>query len=102
MLFMCAYCAYAIGEALYLSGIMALFFCGIILSHYNWYNLSDASKVASAHVFKGFAMVGWANFVSHVEPFAVRLVFVWGDDQTTETMVFLYLGMSLFSGIYST
>jgi hypothetical protein len=58
VLFMCAYCAYAIGESLYLSGIMALFFCGIILSHYNWYNLSDASKVASAHVFKGFAMVG--------------------------------------------
>ena len=36
VLFLCAYCAYAVGEALYLSGIMSLFFCGIILSHYNW------------------------------------------------------------------
>lgn len=37
VLFMCAYSSYAIGEVFYLSGIMALFFCGIVLSHYNWW-----------------------------------------------------------------
>lgn len=57
MLFLFAYGSYAMGESIGLSGIMSLFFCGIVLSHYNWYNLSRESQVASAHVFKAFAMV---------------------------------------------
>lgn len=31
-----AYSSYGISEALALSGIMALFFCGVVLAHYNW------------------------------------------------------------------
>ena len=57
VLFLFAYSGYAVAEAITMSGIMSLFFTGIVLSHYNWYNLSDASKVATAHIFKGFAMV---------------------------------------------
>lgn len=35
-MFLFAYAAYAISEAIDLSGIMALFFCGIVMSHYAW------------------------------------------------------------------
>lgn len=130
ILFMCAYSSYAIGEACYISGIMALFFCGIALSHYNWYvvpclppcartraypslrlslralsvryNLSDASKVASAHIFKGFAMVrGWASVLLSC-PGVMPCVPSPFLSQTTETLVFTFLGMNLFAGIYST
>ena len=76
VLFLFAYTGYAGAEAIQLSGIMSLFFCGIVLSHYNWHNLSDASKVSTHHIFKGFAM-------------------------TTETIVFAYMGMSLFSGQFN-
>lgn len=46
-----AYLTYAFAQLLGLSGIVALFFFGIVLSHYNWYNLSEASKVASNVTF---------------------------------------------------
>ena len=45
MLFLFAYGSYALGESVELSGIMALFFCGIVLAHYNSYNLSKTSQV---------------------------------------------------------
>ena len=34
-----------------LSGITALFCFGVVLAHYNWYNLSECSKVASKVIF---------------------------------------------------
>lgn len=45
VLFLCAYTAYAVGEAMYLSGIMALFFCGVVLSHYNWYVCDSVTDI---------------------------------------------------------
>lgn len=35
LLFLFAYSSYAFAEAIELSGIMALFFCGIVMAHYN-------------------------------------------------------------------
>ena len=75
LLFLFCYCCYAFAEALELSGIMALFFNGIVLSHYNSYNLSRTSHVASEQIFATLATV-------------------------TETMVFLYMGMGVFTGRY--
>eukprot|EP00929_Paragymnodinium_shiwhaense_P042859 TRINITY_DN22111_c0_g1_i1.p1 TRINITY_DN22111_c0_g1~~TRINITY_DN22111_c0_g1_i1.p1 ORF type:complete len:706 (-),score=106.85 TRINITY_DN22111_c0_g1_i1:153-2270(-) len=46
-----AYLTFAISQLLGLSGIVALFFFGIVLAHYNWYNLSEPSKVASKVTF---------------------------------------------------
>lgn len=50
LLFLFCYCCYAAAEAMELSGIMALFFNGIILSHYNSYNLSSESRHATEQV----------------------------------------------------
>ena len=51
-LLICAFGSYAVAEAISLSGIMALFFCGITLSHYNFYNLSESSQISSTYVFE--------------------------------------------------
>ena len=67
------YLCYATAEALELSGIMALFFQGIVLSHYNAYNLSPRAHVASEQIFSTFATL-------------------------TETIVFVYMGMGVFTG----
>jgi sodium/hydrogen exchanger 8 len=52
---------------------MALFFQGIVLSHYNAYNLSPRAHVASEQIFSTFATL-------------------------TETIVFVYMGMGVFTG----
>lgn len=76
LLFLFAYGAYALAEVMALSGIMALFFCGISLAHYNFYNLSEGSQVAAGVIFESMA-------------------------QVAETFVFLYMGMGLFIGRFS-
>jgi sodium/hydrogen exchanger 8 len=77
LLLLFAYLAYAVAEAIELSGIMALFFCGIVLSHYNWHNLSGETQAASVYVFHAFA-------------------------HTSETVVFAYIGICVFTGAYAT
>lgn len=73
LLFCFCYCCYATAEAVSLSGIMALFFNGIVLSHYNSYNLSPTANVTTDQIFGTLAVV-------------------------TETIVFLYMGMGVFTG----
>lgn len=73
LLFCFCYLCYATAEAVALSGIMALFFNGVVLSHYNSYNLSSTAHVASEQIFATLATV-------------------------TETIVFLYMGMGVFTG----
>ena len=77
VLFLTAFGSFSLGEAIEwegggLSGIMSLFFCGITLSHYNYYNLSEASQVSSSFVFETMASI-------------------------SETIVFAYIGTSVFS-----
>ena len=72
ILVLISYAAYAMGEVIELSGIMALFFCGIVLSHYNWYNLSASSKVASHNVFAALAMVRSAHHSWLSPPLSLR------------------------------
>jgi Sodium/hydrogen exchanger family len=67
---------YSIAESMELSGIMAIFFQGIILSHYNSYNLSPAAHVASEQIFSTLATI-------------------------IETAVFLYMGMGVFTGRFA-
>mmetsp|Transcript_108805 Transcript_108805/g.307671 ORF Transcript_108805/g.307671 Transcript_108805/m.307671 type:complete len:588 (-) Transcript_108805:12-1775(-) len=46
-----AYLTFALSQLFGLSGIVALFFFGVVLAQYNWYNLSERSKVASKVTF---------------------------------------------------
>lgn len=51
------YLTFALSQLAGLSGIVALFFFGVVLAHYNFYNLSEPSKVASKVVFRTLAML---------------------------------------------
>ena len=78
LLFLFSFGCYALAESIAweggsMSGIMALFFCGITLSHYNFFNLSEASQGASAYVFETLASI-------------------------SETLVFVYMGTTVFTG----
>ncbi len=57
LLFLFAYGAYALAESIELSGIMALFFCGIVLAHYNSYNLSKTSQTTAEEIFAALSTV---------------------------------------------
>jgi sodium/hydrogen exchanger 3 len=65
------YFSYYIAEGLHLSGIIAIFICGITMGHYSFQNLSSASQRASKKFFEILAKMA-------------------------ETFVFIYLGMAIF------
>ena len=75
LLFLFCYGCYATAEAVGLSGIMALFFNGIVLRHYNSYNLSKEANVTAEQIFGTLAVI-------------------------SETLVFLYMGMGVFTDRY--
>lgn len=47
LLFLSSYGSYAFAEAVELSGIMSIFFTGVVLATYNTYNLSPTSQVST-------------------------------------------------------
>lgn len=63
-----AYFSYMIAELLYLSGILTVFFCGIVMSHYTWHNVTESSKITTRHTFATLSFIA-------------------------ETFIFLYVGM---------
>jgi sodium/hydrogen exchanger 8 len=77
LLFLFCYSCYASAEAMGLSGIMALFFNGVCLAHYNSYNLSDTSHIAAEQIFATLSVL-------------------------SETLVFLFMGLGVFTGRYKT
>ncbi|KAH9576535.1 hypothetical protein CY35_01G167000 [Sphagnum magellanicum] len=42
-----AYLSYILAELLFLSGILTVFFCGIVMSHYTWHNVTESSRVTT-------------------------------------------------------
>eukprot|EP00899_Mesostigma_viride_P009978 jgi/Mesvir1/18982/Mv18945-RA.1 len=65
-----AYLAYLVSELLGLSGIFAVFFCGIVMSHYTWYNVNARSRTTTKQGF------GTLSFIA-------------------ETFAFLYVGVDV-------
>ena len=50
-----AYGSYLLAEVLDMSGIMSVFFCGIAMAHYNWYNLSASARLVTAQAFQSIS-----------------------------------------------
>ncbi|KAI5073373.1 hypothetical protein GOP47_0011386 [Adiantum capillus-veneris] len=63
-----AYLSYILAELLYLSGILTVFFCGIVMSHYTWHNVTESSRITTRHTFATLSFIA-------------------------ETFIFLYVGM---------
>lgn len=72
MMLVFAYAPYGLAEGLHLSGIMAILFCAIVMSHYTHFNLSPVTQVTIQQTFRTLAFIA-------------------------ETCVFAYLGMAIFS-----
>ena len=63
-----AYMAYMAGETFHLSGILSLFVCGIVVSHYGLHNVSPLGRVTTVNAFYTLSVV-------------------------SETLIFVYVGM---------
>ncbi|KAK7284298.1 hypothetical protein RJT34_19043 [Clitoria ternatea] len=68
LMMLMAYLSYILAELWYLSGILTVFFCGIVMSHYTWHNVSESSRITTKHAFATLSFVA-------------------------ETFIFLYVGM---------
>ncbi|MCO5550538.1 hypothetical protein L7F22_004025 [Adiantum nelumboides] len=62
------YLGYMLAEFLQLSGILTVFFCGIVMSHYTWHNVTQSSRITTRHMFATLSFIA-------------------------ETFIFLYVGM---------
>eukprot|EP00026_Physarum_polycephalum_P000532 Phypoly_transcript_00533.p1 GENE.Phypoly_transcript_00533~~Phypoly_transcript_00533.p1 ORF type:complete len:579 (+),score=54.52 Phypoly_transcript_00533:2748-4484(+) len=65
-----SYLSYVLADALHLSGIMSVFWCGIVFNHYGAYSLSPYTTLTSRQLFRTLAFV-------------------------CEITVFLYIGISI-------
>ncbi|KAJ7963707.1 Sodium/hydrogen exchanger [Quillaja saponaria] len=68
LMILMAYLSYMLAELLELSGILTVFFSGILMSHYAWYNVTESSRITTRHVFATMSFIA-------------------------ETFIFLYVGM---------
>ncbi|WVY94625.1 hypothetical protein V8G54_033713, partial [Vigna mungo] len=68
LMILMAYLSYMLAELCDLSGIITVFFCGILMSHYAWYNVTETSRITTRHVFATMSFIA-------------------------ETFIFLYVGM---------
>lgn len=66
------YAPYVLAEGIHLSGIMAILFCGIVMSHYTHFNLSTITQITMQQTMRTLAFIA-------------------------ETCVFAYLGLAIFS-----
>ncbi|KAH8752561.1 sodium/hydrogen exchanger 3 [Diaporthe sp. PMI_573] len=68
-----AYSTYFFSQAIKMSGIVSLLFCGITLKHYAYFNMSRRTQLTTKYLFQVLA-------------------------QLSENFIFIYLGLSLFTG----
>ncbi|KAF3436386.1 hypothetical protein FNV43_RR23478 [Rhamnella rubrinervis] len=57
LMILMAYLSYMVAELFDLSGILTVFFCGIVMAHYTWYNITESSRVTTRHTFATFSFV---------------------------------------------
>ncbi|CAK3835799.1 Endosomal prevacuolar sodium hydrogen exchanger [Lecanosticta acicola] len=72
LIILIAYASYFFANAIHMSGIVALLFCGICLKHYAYHNMSRRTQLTTKFTFALMA-------------------------QLTENFIFIYLGLSLFT-----
>ncbi|KAI4369586.1 hypothetical protein MLD38_018011 [Melastoma candidum] len=68
LMILMAYLSYMVAELFHLSAILTVFFCGIVMSHYTWHNVTESSRVTTKHTFATLSFVA-------------------------ETFIFMYVGM---------
>ncbi|KAK3673624.1 monovalent cation:H+ antiporter, CPA1 (nhx1) [Recurvomyces mirabilis] len=72
LIILIAYASYFFANAIHMSGIVSLLFCGICLKHYAYHNMSRRTQLTTKFLFSTTA-------------------------QLSENFIFIYLGLSLFT-----
>ncbi|KAF3042055.1 monovalent cation:H+ antiporter, CPA1 (nhx1) [Didymella keratinophila] len=72
LIILVAYLTYFFSNAIHMSGIVSLLFCGICLKHYAYHNMSRRTQLSTKFVFQA-------------------------TSQLSENFIFIYLGLSLFT-----
>ncbi|KAL3577599.1 hypothetical protein D5086_019103 [Populus alba] len=57
LMILMAYLSYMLAELFYLSAILTVFFCGIVMSHYTWHNVTESSRITTKHAFATWSFV---------------------------------------------
>ncbi|GFQ06112.1 sodium/hydrogen exchanger 2 [Phtheirospermum japonicum] len=57
LMILMAYLSYILAELCNLSGILTVFFCGIVMSHYTWHNVTESSRVTTKHAFATLSFI---------------------------------------------
>lgn len=57
LMMLMAYLSYMLAELFYLSSILTVFFCGIVMSHYTWHNVTESSRVTTKHAFATLSFI---------------------------------------------
>ncbi|XP_057538878.1 sodium/hydrogen exchanger 1-like [Amaranthus tricolor] len=57
LMILMAYFSYMLAELFNLSAILTVFFCGIVMSHYTWHNVTESSRVTTKHAFATLSFV---------------------------------------------
>ncbi|XP_010524764.1 PREDICTED: sodium/hydrogen exchanger 3 isoform X2 [Tarenaya hassleriana] len=57
LMMLMAYLSYILAELFQLSAILTVFFCGIVMSHYTWHNVTENSRVTTKHAFATLSFV---------------------------------------------
>ncbi|THU68651.1 hypothetical protein C4D60_Mb08t06110 [Musa balbisiana] len=57
LMILMAYLSYMLAELLNLSGILTVFFCGIVMSHYTWHNVTESSRITTKHAFATLSFI---------------------------------------------
>ncbi|KAJ0955144.1 putative cation/H+ exchanger, cation/H+ exchanger, CPA1 family, sodium/solute symporter superfamily [Helianthus annuus] len=69
-----AYLSYMLAELFELSGILTVFFAGVLMSHYSWHNVTESSRITTRHVWSNAYAFATLSYIA-------------------ETFIFLYVGM---------
>nr|BAR73031.1 tonoplast Na+/H+ antiporter [Nitraria sibirica] len=57
LMMLMAYLSYMLAELFDMSGILTVFFCGIVMSHYTWHNVTESSRITTKHAFATLSFV---------------------------------------------
>ena len=93
MMLILIYAPYGLAEGLHLSGIMAILFNGVVMSHYAHFNLSPVTQITMQQTLRTLAFIAGNFFLF----FVFVLIFSKIIFCLTETCVFAYLGLAIFS-----
>lgn len=68
-------------QLFYLSGILTVFFCGIVMSHYTWHNVTESSRITtkyvSFHINPGFRKTLFFFFSLRTQIIWMTVCFHW-------------------------